>query len=425
MTNEMLTPENGERMADASVRFSAHPAAQPFNSIFEPFDNMLNYGLDSGRIEIMKDGRLVSYLFENNGLSENIPSYERLHEIVRQAGSGMSTKKGTSICGMGIEVFGLESRPDATSAVRAEIDILRNGERYGATLDFDGFESKIKYQIKSPIRQPGENRFTIKYTGCAAMKPKQIASFRQKACHKLHELGRKYDITLNVYGKKQKLSPVDMLYESELKGTEDFTEKTFYYDYEDRQGSFTIKLADVSNIVKTKSVNPVDKENKELRPEFSGMYVSYRNGITVHFGASGWSVMDSGVHSTKNGIRGKIEVDEPIFTQLHKESQVKGKTSVNILMLKDECQAELIVRDEEGTEYTMVQVRDWFNDFCYKHASDDENVEAKKKCEDIARSLNPENLGAFIEILNNFKDNKLKPATILGIMTSVMEENEG
>ena len=51
----MLTPENGERMADASVRFSAHPAAQPFNSIFEPFDNMLNYGLDSGRIEIMKE----------------------------------------------------------------------------------------------------------------------------------------------------------------------------------------------------------------------------------------------------------------------------------------------------------------------------------------------------------------------------------
>ena len=420
--NEYFT---GSRVADATTRFNSHPSNNPFHSFFEPCDNMLIYGKNKGRIDIVKNGLKCDYVFSNNADIENLPTFERLIQILKTAGSTISAKIGTSVCGMGIEVFGLECRPTKNSTVICKIKIVRDGLAYGGKLYFDGQHNEIRCALFSPQSTKEENNFEIRYINCATMKKKQIDLIKAHLCDKLYFLDHVFDLTFNYFGEEEKLIPVDFSYKSSLKGTENYIKREFCFEIERNvKEDITFEFSNTYDIIKQSKGNNIDSKGIKADPNLAGVAIIYKQYVTVCRGDDSWRVIgkNSG-HSTLNHIRCNITIGDYLFNQFHIESQVKNQTNVKIQHLVDKYGQKLIFIDKNtGEKLTADELAKWASGVLCHYETDILSEVEKKKLIDVISNCDDYKLEMLKEIFEPFKDSKVKIKSVWEIIDKQIKE---
>ena len=423
--NENNEYYNGNRVADATTRFNSHPSNNPFHSIFEPCDNMLIYGKDKGSIEIVKNGLRCNYIFTNNADTENLPTFERLESIFKTAGSTISAKMGTSVCGMGIEVFGLECRPTKNSTVICEITIVRDGLIYGGKLYFDGQHNEIRFSLFSPQSTREENKFVIKYINCQTIKKKQAELIKAHLCDKLYFLDHVFNLTFNYYGEEEKLIPADFTYSSVLKGTENYVKREFYFEVE--RGvteDITFEFSNTYDIIKQLKGNHIDKKGTKADPNLAGVSIIYGQYVTVCRGDESWRILErNSGHSTLNHVRCNVTIGDYLFSQFHMESQVKNQTNVKLSHLVDKYGQKLVFIDKEtGEKLEASKLVKWISSVLGRYETDSISEEQKKQLVEVISNCNNYKLNTLIEILEPFKESKIKLKSVWEIIEKEYKE---
>lgn len=362
-----INAESGERTADGSVRFSSHPAGAPFEGCMEMVHNMLAYGKNKGKIDIVScGGILCNYRFYNNGDGEKLPTYERLKLIGQRAGKTISAQEGVSLCGIGTEVMALSSRPYADSTVTAHINVVRDGMTYGLILSFNGSTKEVSYEMIQPKESNAENSYEVEFKGCKSLLPEEIKNLRAQIADTMY--GQNFEIVLSTEEDRYKITPCDFLYRDLLRGTPNYVKYTFTLDKEGMGETLVLELSNVSEIIKGGEGNEYE-ENSMCSPRLSGGAFRYKNIATVCRGDMGWfagSSYDKG-HSTRNNVRYDITMGDYVFTELHKESQVKTKTTIKLSELKDKFRDDLKIYDENGKEYKVSKIITIITDFISDH----------------------------------------------------------
>lgn len=367
--------ETGERKADGSVRFSSHPAGDPMSGIMEMVHNMLTYGKSKGTITIEKCGpNLCNYRFYNDAESDMLPTFEKLKEIASTAGKTISANKGVSLCGVGTEVMGLSSRLYPDNIVHGIITVVRNGSTFSTILTFNGIEKEITYEIMSPKECKAENSYEVVFKNCKMLSNAEIIELKRKIVDTMPDDRMK--IVLSTDDERTTLVYRDFLYRNKLAGTENYEKHVFHL--EDGE-EMVLEIADVAKIIKSGKGNEYE-ENKMCSPDLSGGAIRYKGIATVCRGDDGWKVTNAygGTHPTKNNIRYDVSIGDYVFHELHKESQVKTKTTITFKDIKDACRDSLKIYDEDENEYELRDIAIFIKQFCGKHKSDsnsDKNIE--------------------------------------------------
>lgn len=412
MTNiNVLKERQGVRISDPSGRFRAHPAGKVEHSIMELIDNMLIYGHNKGIVSILHESRFVKYCFRNNGTDDKIPTPERIIEILECAGAKISAGEKTSICGMGIEVFALESRPNPYSTVYVDINIFRNGQTYGGRITYCGADNTIRYDYFPPKpTKEKENIFEITYSGCDNMTDKQLRLFKAKICEKLYYLDHKFTIKFKVDKNEETLVPCDLMYKNFLSGTDKFLERTLSYKFHNEYKTIRIEMADVSEISRSENAcfaDNITSTKKKVEPSLSGFRTKFGDMITVHGDDIGWKFVGkkNGKHPTLNAIRGIIDFGDDcseLFNQIHKESLIKCDTNVTIEKLVNFFNEGIEFFDENDDKVDIF--KDIIVPFLSTHASD--------KTRDDS------------ELENIFKSNKELQETVRNILTEYFTKEQ-
>lgn len=368
--------EVGKREADGSVRFAAHPAGVPFDGLMEPIHNMLTYGKSKGRVEIIPRGsKICDYKFYNNAKSEMLPTYERLKIISEKAGSSISASKGVSLCGVGTEVAALSCRSYSDSTVTAHINIVRDGYSYGSILTFNGSTKEISYEMICPKESKAENSYEVTFKDCKKLTDKEIKSWKTKIADTMY--GKNFEIIFSYEYDVCKIIPCDFLYRDKLRGTSNYEEHIFTLVNENGiREELKLELSDISSVIKNGEGN-IYEDTTQYSPELSGGAYRYQNIATVCRDDISWKV--SGAykkgHPTRNNIRFDITIGKFIFTELHKESQVKTKTSIVLSDIKGKYRDELKIYDEAGNEYPISEIEERISNFVNMHKTDSNAVE--------------------------------------------------
>jgi hypothetical protein len=356
-TQEIILEGQGQRQADPSVRFASHPAGNPMDGLMELSHNMLTYGKKHGKIEIEPTGgNLCTYRFYNDGDDNNIPTFKRILEISESAGGNMSAQMGLSLCGVGLEVMGLCSRPFAKTVTIGDITVVKDGFEYGTILTFDGENLEIKFDLKYPKKCEGkENSFTVEFRGCKRLTDGEIDELKRKIVDTMSDNG--FEIEFSTGKEKCILKYEDFLYEKELKGT-DYFKQIDYYLRETKE-PLTLKMADVRDLVNSGKGNKYEV-NDDCLPSLSGGTFRIQNGMaTICRDKEGWKFSGAykDKHSTRNRIRFDIIGNKTIFHCLHEESQVKTKTNTSLGEVVDEYGDVLeIVSVETGEVFKIGQI---------------------------------------------------------------------
>ena len=367
--------ETGERKADGSVRFSSHPAGDPMSGIMEMVHNMLTYGKSKGTITIEKCGpNLCNYRFYNDADSDMLPTFEKLKEIASTAGKTISANKGVSLCGVGTEVMGLSSRLYQDNFVSGNIAVVRDGFAYGANLTFNGIDKEITYEIINPKECKAENSYEVVFKNCKMVSNAEIIELKRKIVDTMPD--DRIKIIFSTDDERTTLVYRDFLYRNKLAGTENYEKHVFHT--EDGE-EIVFEIADVAKIIKSGKGNEYE-ENRMCSPDLSGGAIRYKGIATVCRGNDGWKVTNAygGTHPTRNNIRYDVTIGNYVFHELHKESQVKTKTTITFKDIKDACRDNLKIYDEDENEYELRDIATFIKQFCGKHKSDsnsDKNIE--------------------------------------------------
>lgn len=370
-TRKEIISENGKREADGSVRFAAHPAGVPFDGLMEPIHNMLTYGKSKGRVEITpRGGKICDYRFYNDATNEMLPTYERLKIISEKAGATISANEGVSLCGVGTEVTALSCRPYPDSTVAVLINVVREGFVYGTVLTFNGYTKEISYEMIAPKESNSENSYEVTFKNCKMLTDKEIKSWKTKIADTMY--GKKFEIIFLSDDDRCKITPCDFLYRDKLRGTNDFEEHVFtLVDNDGNSETLKLEIADVSSIIKNGDGN-IYEDTTQYSPDLSGGAYRYMDIATVCRGGESWKA--SGAykkeHPTRNNIRFDISMGKFMFTELHKESQVKTKTSIILSDIKDKHRGELKIYDEEGNEFPISEIEERISNFVNNHKTD-------------------------------------------------------
>ena len=367
--------ETGERNADGSVRFSSHSAGDPMSGIMEMVHNMLTYGKSKGTITIEKCGpNLCNYRFYNDADSDMLPTFEKLKEIASTAGKTISANKGVSLCGIGTEVMGLSSRLYQDNIVSGNIAVVRDGFAYGANLTFNGIDMRITYEIINPKECKAENSYEVVFKNCKMLSNAEIIALKRKIVDTMPD--DRIKIIFSTDDERTTLVYRDFLYRNKLAGTENYEKHVFHT--EDGE-EIVFEIADVAKIIKSDKGNEYE-ENRMCSPDLSGGAIRYKGIATVCRGNDGWKVTNAygGTHPTRNNIRYDVTIGNYVFHELHKESQVKTKTTITFKDIKDACRDNLKIYDDGENEYELRDIATFIKQFCGKHKSDsnsDKNIE--------------------------------------------------
>lgn len=366
-----ITSENGKREADGSVRFAAHPSGAPFDGLMEPVHNMFTYGKDKGRIDIIpRGGKICDYRFYNDATVEMLPTYERLKIISEKAGASISANEGVSLCGVGTEVAALSCRPYSDSTVTAVINVVRDGFVYGTILTFNGYTKEISYEMITPKESNSENSYEVTFKNCKMLTDNEIKSWKTKIADTMY--GKKFAIIFSTDEDKCKITPCDFLYRDKLRGTNDYEEHVFtVVDGDGNSEILKLEIADVSSVIKNGEGNMYE-DTTQYSPDLSGGAYRYQDIATVCRGDDSWKV--SGAykkgHPTRNNIRYDVTMGKFMFTELHKESQVKTKTNIVFSNIKDKYRSDLKIYDENGNEFSISEIEELIVNFVNTHKTD-------------------------------------------------------
>ena len=408
-----------ERIADSSTRFNSHPSKNPYNSIFEPIDNMFTYGLNHGTLTIERNGLNSNYIFENNSESIKLPSFDRLCDILKTAGSSISSNEGVSMFGMGMEVFGLEARIKKNSCVTCEIVVVKDGLEYCGEMCFDGSKNEIRTSSFSPRKTNKKNCFLIKYINCANLDKKQISDLKASICDKLYFLDHTFDFKFKCYDKEEKLLPVDFLYKTELENTDNYRKLEFEYEVESGVAEeFKVEISNLHDLIKNGNGNSIDSQYKtKANPNLAGVALICGQYETVCRGNDSWKVIGCGPHQTQHHIRVNVTVGPSVFEQYHSESQVKRKTLVSITDLIDKYGEELKFKEKTtGKVYTATELKKLIKQIIDSYKTDEISSVEKVELQTIISSCNRDELETLENIFIKFKDSKIKLTTLCEII---------
>lgn len=408
-----------ERVADSSTRFNSHPSKNPYNSIFEPIDNMFTYGFNYGKLTIERNGLNSNYIFENNAESIKLPSFERLCEILKTAGVSISSNEGISMFGMGIEVFGLESRVKKNSTVNCEITVIKDGLEYGGEMCFDGRNSQIRTSSFSPRKTNKKNGFIIKYINCANLDKKQVLDLKSSICDKLYFLDHPFTFIFKYYEKEETLLPVDFLYKTELENTDNYKKLSFEYEVENGViEELDIEISNLHDLIKSGNCNFVDSQyGTKANPNLSGVALICGQYETVCRGNDSWRIIGCGPHSTQHHIRINVTTGQSLFEQYHSESQVKRRTLVSITDLIDKYGEELKFKEKNtGKVYTATELKKLIKQIIEYYKTDEVSSVEKNELQEAISSCGRDELEILENVLFKFKDSKLKLTTLCEII---------
>lgn len=420
--------DEGERMADGTSRFNAHPSKNPVHSFLELIDNMLTYARDKGSIKIERNGINCNYIFTNNADSEKLLKYEDFKKVMNTAGSSNSTEKlGSSICGMGLEVFGLECRPNKNALVMCELIIVRDGQMYGGKWFFNGLENCVYFRLYKIKPTKESNMFKISYNNCATINKKNLSFLKGKIADKLYHLDHDFELEFDYYGEKEIIAPADLLYRDELCGTDNYVKKEFVFEYEsEKQEELTVEISNAYDIIKSGNGNYIDTYfGTKAAVPLSGVALVYGQYETLSRGESSWDALGIREHDTLNHVRCDAYIGEYLFKQYHSESQVKAETTVSIKDVVDKYGQPIIFVDKEtGIRYTGKELGDMLNKLVYKYRTD--KTSEKEKVELINTiSSYTENKDVLLQIkdlLAPFSESKLKIKTLVEIIDKQISE---
>lgn len=392
--------EKGERTCDPSTRFAAHPSGDVWSGIMEPIHNMLSYGKNTGTITIKDRGDgLFDYTFFNEGDKRNIPTYDELERIARTAGSSISSRKGVSVCGMGIEVMALSARKSPNSCVTVKIEVTRDRRRYGVNLIYNGEERKVKFEKTS--EQPIDtktNSFEITFSNCAWLTKRRTSDDINRLVTAIADTmspnGKMREIVLNHDNKSYTIKPFDFLYREKLEGSENFKSIVLYdsKDKSTRNKVAEVEIADVRNVIQGKEGKEEYEYHKggtKLDPYLSGAALKHNGISTICRGLEGWKFIGKKkIHPTEHNIRVNIEIfDNALFTQIHEESQVKTKATKQLTDLKGGNNQELKLYDENGKAWKVGEIKkNFIDDFINSHKSGD-SKKAKTTAKETADKI--------------------------------------
>lgn len=419
--------ETGERKADGSVRFASHPSNTPLEGVIEVLHNLVTYAKTKGKIIIQEIGHnLCTYRFYNDATKANVPTFEKLVQIAKNAGKSISSGQGVSLCGIGIEIFGLKCRPTASSTTSVHITVVREKMRYGTILTFNGYTQQVSYEIIEPQSVNAENSFEITGYGCKKLSKNELIMFKRKI---VDMMPKHLTITLTTDESVEVLNHVDFLYRNELMNTENYKR----YDFHLSNGEpLILELSDVGELVKSGKGNKFE-EHSTCSPDLSGGVFRYKDIATVCRGDYGWKFAGAykGTHSTRNNIRFEINGGKYLFTELHKEAQVKSNVEICISELKDEYRDRLKIYDEQGNEYDISIISSLVKEFNAEHKTD---KDYEKKSDDQYTFILNKIKGSEIslkqieDMLNMFNvlniDEKMKIKTIKNTLTSICNNKE-
>lgn len=409
MENLHLELKNGTRQAGNSQRFSSFPFGNPLRGIYEPIDNLLTYGKSSGRLTITNNGNgTATYSFWNDADAENLPSLEKLTNILSIAGESISSGVGVSLKGEGIEAYAISARPRRNSTVVVKIKIVRNNKTYSGTLIINGKEQKVLYTCDKYEYQTDEpNSFFIVYENVQHLSKKDFLTFKDNIKCKLFYLKKKFKFEIVDDNGKEILNPVDMLYRKELKNTNSFYEKKYYFYNEKNEKEFLkIEASDIRNIAVEHS-NEIDERFKSKRqPELCGVSIITEDGFTtVNRGKDSWLTIDNSYHSTKNAIRIDVSIGKSMFKWIHSESSIKREATSSFLTIVDSNNEPVIFYDINDNPISTDEIYKDINNFIKNHIvilKQNERTKINKNVTlEFKKEFNDEQIKKIISILNN------------------------
>lgn len=401
-----IIPKVGDREADGSVRFTSHSAGDPYPGVFEIIHNMLAYGKSYGKIRIEPTGdeRTCDFVFYNDADSEKLPTYERLLEIASHAGKSISSREGVSLCGVGTEVMALSSRLDAKSTIQTMIEVVKDGEKYGAILTFDGTTQKIKYQMIEPSTYLGENSYKVSFRGCKKLTDSEIRKLKAQISDTMY--GKNFKIIFYTDKKTETIEPNDFLYREQLRGTDNYAKYEFALGEEYHNEKIILEMSDVSTIIKNKQGNKHELTSK-MDPAFAGLAIRYKGIATVCRGDNSWPAISRTKHPTQNNIRIDITVGDYVFEEIHSECQVKIETTRKFENLTDLDKSPLRIYDVDNNKHSITKIIELIANFIKIHKSDNNSTtnidnEFQKLIENLNNGIiSGEDIKAAIRVLDS------------------------
>lgn len=353
--------QTGTRKLGSSPRFSrVKPNTLP-ETIMEAVDNMFTYGDSSGSIEYEEDKATAIWTFKNDGTDDNLPSYEQMVKIIETTGEEISTKKGASLKGEGIEVLALAARKRSQAIVEIEIEICRNRQLYGARLTYNGKTKEVTTEYDSEPREiDRKNYFKLSLNDTNPFTMKEYDIFKKTLAIKYHYLLEKnpnFKLVLKDSMGTHNIIPVNMSYDEVLPDTHYQLKSYTYKNSKGEKECLFIKMSNVHDVIRTNMSNNVD-DLGVAQPEFAGIYFVTPNGIaTTTGGTHSWSLIKKGNdrHSTKNAIRIIVYGGWELFNQLYVDSPLKKKPTTSFFDFRDEYGDEISFIDNETNESCTIK----------------------------------------------------------------------
>ena len=370
------------RAADASVRFTAHPAGHMAEGLMELFHNMFSYGKSYGEVEIKKrcGGEEGYCRLYNDADVDMLPTFNDIKDIATTAGKSITAGKGVSLCGVGMEVMGLSSRKYAESVVNMRIEVVRNKLAYGLEFKFNGVTKRIDAFIIEPRHSDAANSFQVTVDGeCQCLTDEELLSLERRIVDSMPNNG--FTIMFDTDSYKKRLDHVDFLYRKELQGTDNYVKHTFHaVDYDNEE--LCLEMADVSSIVNSgKGVSY--EEGTNLAPGLSGGAVRHDGIATICRGTEGWKVVGNKIHTTKHNIRFELTVGKAILRKLHQESQLKIMAVNNTNNLTGPNNEVLRLIDENGKTVKITKIKKLIDEFVRQHKTDNKSKKASINVIDV------------------------------------------
>lgn len=407
------------RKGDASTRYTQYPEHSFSRVKMEPIHNMLTYCKTYGSITIDNScGNTSRFTFENDGTPSKIPTWERVKLIAENAGKSITTNKGVSRCGIGLEAFAWGARYYFDKPVKLYFNVIKNKMQYGFTMTFDAKDSEgVKAVLHEPTLMDLRDKVSITYEGMEKVNSYDLSIWKNQIQDAIYHSNKKIKVTfihIEDNGERyiDNLTGVDFLHKDLAKNSDNFKCFSYYYvnPFTNKVEYLKFDVSDISNF------------EKKCLPELSGGAIIYDNVAAVNRGLNGWSLLKSykNMRSTRNGIRFNVYVDDFIFNQICGNSAIKNECRSLRSVVNPDFSIFKVYDCDTDECFTMEQVISNIEAFIHSHESDVKNkVNFEEYVSDLNNLSNTEIdiLVNAIKVLNKINNiNNKKISTISKIV---------
>lgn len=390
---------------DGSTYFTTYGSGNPMVTIFEEIDNQIAAKPQNACISLVDKPSGCDIVTYNDG---NTPTPERM-ERMAYVGKSQSDRNGASICGIG-QIEGLiAGRNSSTACGTLVFTSVNGGEKSVFHCDANGKTCQI-----SGYTEIGQTVADVDHVEKVYSNMKRI-----KSNEDMNKLKAKIAAKIYPYASKnpefifkfngEVITPFSVLYDNvnsllirrmPLKS----------YEVKLNGKTYTVKCGGVDTSGYTKlnggriimeNADPLDIAYN-CGPEACGIFIEVGGVNTIMGGRDSWNLVGQNYHSTKNGIRFWISIDDngDLKDAVFQESANKSSVGTKLTDIFD-ARGEMVFKEiiDDIKKYCIT----WKENPVQGNGG---SVKTKKQCEEIYRKtiLKEEFKDDFIKLYNKWPE---------------------